>query len=166
MSSTSFHDETHRQRLSSALKAVRRLRGLKAAQVAEAMGMPLRSYEHFEGGAGRFDFAKVRQFAEATNADAFAIQASVQIGSPAFAARTAGNKLMTLLLLTLEEFDAELGDEIAGLDSATLLGEFADASKRLIVEARRRRAMAESLPGMKADGGSQQGAPNKKDPAA
>lgn len=164
MSSTSFHDATHRRRLSAALKAVRRMRGLKTSQVAEAMGMPLRSYEHFEGGGGRFDFAKVRQFAEVTNADAFAILASVQIGSPAFAARAAGNKLMTLLLLTLEEFDAELGDEIAGLDSASLLGEFSEASRRLIAEAGRRRAMAETLSGLKAGASPGHDATSRDDP--
>lgn len=143
MSSTAFHDAGHGPRLSAALKTVRRQRGLKAAEVAGAMGMPLRSYEYFESGEGRFDFAKVQQFTEVTNSDAFAILGAVFLASPAFAARAANNKIASVLLLALEAFNLDLGDDIALIDTAAALAEFNAAFARLAVEARRRRSLTD-----------------------
>lgn len=131
MRQTTFFDDDQRVRLSQTLKAVRRARGRTAAEVAAAMGMPLRSLEHFESGGGRFDFGKVRRFAEALDADPFAILMAVLIGSPAFAARAADNKLAMILLLGLEEFDRDHGDRLARLDSAGVLAEFGETYRRL-----------------------------------
>lgn len=133
-----FADESHRQGLSAALKAVRRRRGRTAAEVAEAMGMPLRSYEHFEAGQGRFDFDKVRRFAEVLEADPFAILTAVQIAAPAFAARCADNKMMLALLIRLEEFQRELGETVADLDPALTMTEIGAAFQRMEQELRRR----------------------------
>jgi transcriptional regulator with XRE-family HTH domain len=131
MTSTTFFDADHRDRLSKALKAVRRLRGVTVAETAALMSMPLRSYEHFEAGGGRFDFAKVNRFAEALDVDPFAILVSVQIGSPRFAVRAANNKLMLALLLGLEELDRDLGEGIARLDTASIIAAFGEAWRRL-----------------------------------
>lgn len=109
------------------------------------MGMPLRSYEHFEAGRGRFDFEKVKRFAEVLEADPFAILIAVQIGSPAFAARCADNKTALALLIRLEEFDREAGEGIADLDAALVFSEVGEAFQRLTAEIRRRARM----PGLK-----------------
>ncbi|WP_164511834.1 helix-turn-helix domain-containing protein [Brevundimonas fluminis] len=138
-----FADESHRQGLSAALKAVRRRRGRTAAEVAEVMGMPLRSYEHFEAGQGRFDFDKVRRFAEVLEADPFAILTAVQIAAPAFAARCADNKMMLALLIRLEEFQRELGETVADLDPALVLAELGEAFGRMDRELRRRARLEE-----------------------
>lgn len=133
-----FADESHRQALSAALKAVRRRRGRTAAEVAEALAMPLRSYEHFEAGGGRFDFDKVRRFAEVLEADPFAILTAVQIGAPAFAARCADNKMMLALLIRLEEFQRDLGEAVADLDPALVMTEIGGAFHRIERELQRR----------------------------
>lgn len=133
-----FSGPQHRQGLSAALKAVRRRRGRTAQDVAAAMGMPLRSYEHFEAGRGRFDFDKVQRFANALEADPFAILTAVQIGAPAFAARCADNKAMLALLLTLEEFQREAGDTVSDMDAALVMTEMGEAFARVRRELRRR----------------------------
>lgn len=102
-------------RLSQVLKALRRLRGKRPAEVACAMGMPLRSYEHFEAGRGRLNLARLQAFAEATDTDGMAILASLILDSPDFAVRCADNKLMTVLMMTLGDFDARVGNGLSRL---------------------------------------------------
>lgn len=133
MTGTRFFVEDHRRGLSQALKAVRRLRQRTAADVAAAMGLPLRSYQHFEAGAGRFDFEKVLAFAEALDADPFGILAAVQIGSPRFAARVADNKMMMALMMRLEEFDQTQGDALSRIGPAEAMAEIGEAFRRLEV---------------------------------
>lgn len=126
-----FFDDLQGQRLARTLKAVRRLRGMTAADAAREMGMPLRSYEHFESGAGRFDFLKVRRFAEVMDADPFAILIAVMIESPRFAVASAGNKAATALLVAIEQLDRDLGDRLAQVDTAALMAEVGEAFQRL-----------------------------------
>ena len=73
--------------LAQILRAIRRRRGLTASDVALAMNMPRRSYEHFESGVGMLNVARVHQFAKAADADAYAILAALDFRSPAFALR-------------------------------------------------------------------------------
>ena len=138
MPSTTFNDAVHPRRLAAALKALRHARGLKAMEVAQAMEMAPRSYERFEAGEGRFDFARVRRFAEIVGVEPFAILFSVLIGSPRFAVRAGHNMLSPLMLLALEEFDADAGDGIASLDGATILRVFGEAFATLREEISRR----------------------------
>jgi transcriptional regulator with XRE-family HTH domain len=74
--------------LSEALKAVRRHRGLLAQDVAKAMNMPLRTYQHFESGRARINLDHIVRFANATNSDPLAILVSVWTGSAPFARLT------------------------------------------------------------------------------
>jgi hypothetical protein len=110
--------------LAQALKAVRRRRGLRPADVARLMGMPLRSYEHFEAGRGRLNRERVHQFASVLDADPYAILTAVEIGSPEFAVRCADNKLATIVTMALQDFDLAAGDAIAQLDAQTLTSGF------------------------------------------
>jgi transcriptional regulator with XRE-family HTH domain len=127
-----------RASLSEILKALRRHRGLRTVEVAAAMGMPIRSYEHFESGAGRLNRERVHQFAEAIDVDPFGIFAAIAIGSPDFAIRCADNKLMTILLMALSDFDISAGDEIPRLEASTLIAIFTRAFEELKAQAQAR----------------------------
>ncbi|WP_187149077.1 helix-turn-helix domain-containing protein [Phenylobacterium zucineum] len=126
------------------LKALRRQRGLKAADVAGRMGMPLRSYEHFESGKGRIDVERIHQFAEVLDVDPYGIVLGLELASPSFALRCADNKAGTILLLALQDFDAGIGDELRALDPHTLMRHLTEAFDLLGQRARVRRVEVEA----------------------
>jgi transcriptional regulator with XRE-family HTH domain len=129
--------------LSRILKALRRLRGLRPIDVANAMKMKPRSYEYFESGKARLNVDRVHQVAKILNADPYAILAAIDIGSPAFALRTVENKMGTLWLMALLEFDATAQDDIARLAPAVLIASFTKMFDELLFLARERDASAE-----------------------
>ena len=131
--------------LSQTLRAVRRRAGLRAADVAQRMGMPLRSYEHFEAGGRRVNLERIHEFAAATGADALAILASILMGSPAFAVRSSRNKMMLTLMLALQEFDGDAGDDMELLETGVCLAAFSEMFGQLAHEVRRRRQMADDV---------------------
>lgn len=108
----------------AALKAVRRLRGLSAEAVASGMNLRLRTYERFEAGQGRLNLDYIHRFCAVTDSDPHGLLAAIAIGSPAFAARTAGNKMATILVILLQQFDERTGDRIGDLDARTLISAF------------------------------------------
>ena len=110
--------------LKAALRSIRQKRRLRTVDIADRMNMPLRSFEHFEAGAGRVNLEHVHRFARATDSDAHALIACLALGSPAFALRCADNKLMTILMVALQELDRDHGDAIAALDVRTLVSAF------------------------------------------
>jgi transcriptional regulator with XRE-family HTH domain len=126
------------------LKSVRRRRGLRPAQVAACMGMPLRSYEHFEGGNGRLNLDRIRQFAAATNSDPYGIVLGLILDAPELALRCMDNKLPTIAVMALQQFDARAGDDLARLDARTLIRAFEQLFAELTVEARRRGGFLDS----------------------
>lgn len=130
--------------LTQALRAVRRLRGLSAAEVARAMNLPRRSYEHFEAGGGRLNIARVQAFAAVTHSDAYAILAAVFLNAPEFARRSADNKLATILLMALQDFQAAAGEDLARLAPQALISAFEEMFARLGVEAQGREADVEA----------------------
>src|ERR1700761_5071871 len=134
-------DAEHRRRwLIQALKAVRRRRNKTAIEVAAAMRMAPRSYERFEAGRERLNIDRVHAFAEALGADPYGILLGVDIGSPELAARTADNKLPTILILWLQDLDAEIGDDLVQLDSETITSALGDTMNQLADIARQRAA--------------------------
>lgn len=120
--------------LSAALRLIRTHKRMKTADVAARMNMALRSYEHFEAGGGRINLERIHRFADVTDSDAFAIQASLALGSPAFALRCADNKLMTILTVALQEFDEDVGDAIADLDARTIINAFTKTLQDLALQ--------------------------------
>jgi transcriptional regulator with XRE-family HTH domain len=129
--------------LSRILKALRRLRGLRSIDVANAMGMKPRSYEYFESGKARLNVDRVHQVAKILKADPYSILAAIDIGSPAFALRTVDNWMGSLWLMALLEFDADLQDDIARLPPAELILGFTKMFDELAKLARERDASAE-----------------------
>ena len=136
--------QTQSQVLTAALRLIRKQRKLRAVDIADRMNMPLRSYEHFESGAGRINLERIHRFAEVTNSDAHAILAALAIGSPAFALRCADNKLATIIAVVLQEFDEEAGDAIADLDARTIINAFTKTLKDLADQSVRKDAEAEA----------------------
>lgn len=107
--------------LSVIVKAVRFERRLKAADVAERMGIGLRTYEEFEAGRGGLDLEKVRLFGLATNSDAVAITLGLLFGTKETALRGLDNKASTILWIALQEFEGEVGDQVAVIPGSYFL---------------------------------------------
>lgn len=116
--------QSQSETLSSGLRLIRAHRRMKAGEVAERMNMAQRSYEHFEAGAGRVNLERIHRFAEATDSDPYAIEASLSLGSPEFALRCADNKMMTVVMVALQDFNQDHGEVAAALDVRTLINAF------------------------------------------
>ena len=117
---------------------------MRPSELARALEMPLRSYEHFEAGRGRVTLEKITKFAEATNSDPLAIAASVPLKSPEFALFSADNKLMTILMIAVAELLEELGEDIVYLEPRTLISAFTRVRKELVEHVQRRDLFAET----------------------
>ena len=132
--------------LSQALKALRRRRGLTIPQMAKAMGMAVRSYEHFESGRPQLNIDRVHKAAEVLEADPYALLAAVDMGCPAFAVRCAGNQMMALIMFAAQDFNLAVGDDILLLDPATLMQHFERVFDALAEVARQQRALLSGGP--------------------
>lgn len=133
-----------------ALKALRRLRGLRSADVAKAMNIAPRTYEEFENGKVRLNVDRVFDFARILGVDPHAILIALEIGSPRFAVNCAQNKLMMVHVTALEAFDAEVGDDLVALDPLTLMEAYS-AFYASLTELARKRMRATGIGGE--DGG-------------
>jgi transcriptional regulator with XRE-family HTH domain len=126
------------------LKAIRQRRGLRSAEVARAMGMRLRTYQHFESGRAGLDLARIRLFADAVNADEAAILIAIDIGSVDFALNCLDNKVATALLVSLQRFDRRAGRHVARLDPRSVISVFDRAFEDLAAKAMEYDAVLES----------------------
>lgn len=130
--------------LAAALRGVRRARNMRASQVAQAMGLALRTYQHFEEGAGPFDLERIRQFADATDSDPFAIVASIWLRSPQFAVRAIDSKPMVVMMLALRAFEDELAEDITLIEPRVWWGGFKRLFQDLGEHVRKRDLTAET----------------------
>jgi transcriptional regulator with XRE-family HTH domain len=130
--------------IAAAMKAIRKARRMRPSEVARALGMPLRSYEHFEAGRGKLSYERIARFAEATNSDPLAILASIPFQSPDFAVHCADNKLMTIMMIALYELHEELGEDLTYLEPRTIIGAFTRVGKELSEHVRKRDLFAET----------------------
>lgn len=131
--------------LPTILKALRRLRGMRAVEMAASLNMPLRSYEHFESGRGRLNVERIHQAAALLDADPFAVLAALEFSSPEFAVRCADSKLMLILMLLLQDLDSRLQDKLEHLDAATLIEVFTRLFEELATIAEARAAAIAAL---------------------
>ena len=97
--------------LGAALRGIRKARGLRTSQVADAVGLPLRTYQRLEEGSGRFELERIKLFADFTDSDPFAIVASIWLQSPEFAIRSIDTKPLVVFTLALREFHEDLRDD-------------------------------------------------------
>ena len=137
-------DEKNAALLSAAMRAIRLDRRLRTSEVARALDMPLRTYEHFEAGRGKMTYDKIVRFAQATNSDPVAILLTIPLKSPEFALRCADNKLMTILTIALGELNEELGNDIEFIEPGTLIGVFTRVVKDLTNHVANRDLFAET----------------------
>jgi len=131
MSSERPTPEAWSRHLAAALRAIRRSRGLGIAQMAALMEMDRRNYANFEAGKGRLNLERVLRFAEVTDSDPWAILAGVLMGSPRLARGAADNKLVTVFLILLAEFEGQSGEAIRTLDTAEAVSAFREAFRTL-----------------------------------
>ena len=96
--------------LSETLKLVRQRRGLSASDVAQRMGMPLRTYHHFEGGYAQLDVERIRRFADATDSDPHAILTAVLLGAPSGPTRVIS---IAAYQAAFEEYDYSMASAVA-----------------------------------------------------
>ncbi|MGA0599301.1 helix-turn-helix domain-containing protein [Caulobacter sp. KR2-114] len=99
--------------LSTIIKTIRLERRMKSVEVAQRMGIALRTYEDFEAGRGSLDLEKVRMFGLATDTDAAAITFGLLFGSKETALRAMDNKFSSILWVALQEFEKEAGEQIS-----------------------------------------------------
>jgi transcriptional regulator with XRE-family HTH domain len=137
-------DLGHTGIVAAAIKAIRKDRRMRPTEVARAMNMPLRSYEHFESGRGHLTYDRITRFAEVTNSDPLAIIASIPLNSPEFAVNCADNKLVTIMMVAMAELNEELGEDIVYLEPRTIIGAFTRVCKELVEHVRKRDVFAET----------------------
>jgi transcriptional regulator with XRE-family HTH domain len=118
-------DETARRKLlAEAVRAVRLYRRMTVAEVAEKMAMPLRTYQHLEAGGGRLSLETIFAFADATDSDGMALALAVLLRAPELAVWSADNKLVTIMMITLQDFRKKAGRDMAGLRPQQLISAF------------------------------------------
>ncbi len=110
--------------LSQILKAIRRRRGLRSSEVARSIGMALRSYQHFESARGREDGPTIHAFAEAVDADGYAILLALDMKSADFAVDCLDNKFTSVMVLAVRRFRKKSGRDLARLDPRSVIGAF------------------------------------------
>jgi transcriptional regulator with XRE-family HTH domain len=79
--------------LSRILKLVRKERRMTGQEVADGMGIALRTYQDFEAGRGELDLRKLRLFARATRSDPVSLQLALFFKQPEVALFTLDSKL-------------------------------------------------------------------------
>jgi len=114
-----------------AVKGIRRKRDLKAHEVAQRMGLPVRTYELFETGGGSLSSDRIRKFAEATDSDPFALVLSVVFGDAEFAISCANAKLAMIIVMLLGEFFEEHSSDLRFLDPTAFIKAFRRAFDEL-----------------------------------
>lgn len=129
--STDTEDNQRSKLLSRALRAVRAIRNVKPRALAEALGLSLRGYQHFEAGGGQLNVDHVMAFAQASDADPIGILTAVQIGKPEFAAWVAQNKAMIAFMITLQEFAEDTGEAMSRLETTTWVSAYREMFKGL-----------------------------------
>jgi len=129
--------------LGQALKLLRKLRRRRPGEMADLIGISRRSYEYFEAGRGPLNVERVHRFAQILDVDPFAILAAMEIRSPQFAVRCAEHKLMTVMMVAVQEFDASAGDEIGRLNAAAIISGLTRVFDALAKEAREGDAFAQ-----------------------
>lgn len=125
-------------RLARLLKALRRRRGLTASEVARRMGMKQRTYELFEAGGGALRLERVQKFADATGSDPYAILMALAFEDEELALRCADNKLMTAIMMSVQDFSRDAGADLSRLDARLAMQVFDAACAWLVSEAQAR----------------------------
>ncbi len=115
-------DEEDALLLGAAMRLIRKLRRMRPSEVATAMGIPVRTYEHLEAGRGRVTYGRMRLFAEATDCDVVALGAAIQLKDPLIALHCADTKSFHVWLVALGELHEKLGPDLSLIETRTMIG--------------------------------------------
>ena len=129
-------------RLSPTLKAIRRKRRLSVVELARRMGLPRRTYSHFEAGKGAFKLDRVLAFAHATESDPYALMLGLVAEAPALAVHLSDNKLLAAFVILMRELDRDFGEDLSLIETSTGMSAFSAAIKILAEAAVARRDSA------------------------
>lgn len=108
--------------LGAAMRLIRTHRRMRPAEIAAEMGIPIRTYEHLEAGRARVTYDRMSRFAAATDCDAAALSAAIQLRDPNIALHCADTKLMSVLLMAFGELNEKLGPDLALIETRTMIG--------------------------------------------
>ena len=132
MSDSSPDALLRRAMVARTLKAIRKRRGLTAAAVADALGMKLRTFQHFEAGhEEKINVERIYAVAEVLEVDALSILIAMELEAPDFAVNTADNSLVSVILLGLRDLNEAHGRKLARVDTRTLISVFRKAFDEL-----------------------------------
>jgi transcriptional regulator with XRE-family HTH domain len=117
--------------LTDSLRAIRKRRDKSAQEVADAMGMPLRTYQQFEAGRGPLTHERIFGFADATDCDPFALLLGAILQRPELALDCADTKFCLIMMMSLDNFLEDRGSDLLYLDPPNAAGGFERLFKEL-----------------------------------
>ena len=173
MSNKDAEDKKRSKLLSRALRAVRAIRKADSRDLAKALGLSLRGYQHFEAGGGQLNVDHVMRFSAKIDCDPVGVLSAVQIGKPEFAAWVAQNKAMIAFMMTLQEFAEDTGEAMARLETTTWVSAYQEmfkglSEKALAAKAQNDAWMAENATRLglstRRSGTDEEGPDNRTDP--
>ena len=107
------------------------------------MGLSPRSYQLFEAGRSHLHLLpRIRTFARATDSDPHAIVAAMVLDAPDLALHSLDNKLVSVLMVAIQRFDARLGSGLARFEAGRLIATFRKAFDDLEADLRARDSAA------------------------
>ncbi|GEM_PF-415696 len=118
--------------LPGVLRTLRQRRRLSAAEVADGMGLPVRTYQNFEAELSGASPARFHTFAKVTDCDAMALILCAGGADPALALACADNKAVSIAVGAIEDLYESLGSEVSTLTAAGLIGAFDHARELLL----------------------------------
>ena len=127
--------EAPRQALTTALRRLRRSRGLRARDVALAMGLPLRTYVHFEAGGSQASPERLRRFAGVIDCDYAALLLCAGGLDAELVLASADNKAVSVAVAAVDELHASLPGVFARLSGPDLACAFDRVSRHLQITA-------------------------------
>lgn len=136
MSGKDAEDRKRSKLLSRALRAVRAIRKADSRDLATALGLSLRGYQHFEAGGGQLNIDHIMRFSRQIDCDPIGVLSAVQIGKPEFAAYVAQNKAMIAYMIALQEFVEDTGEAITRLETTTWVSAYREMFKGLSEKAK------------------------------
>lgn len=97
---------------------------MTAPAVAEAMGLPRRTYYSFEAGKGPLSLVKIWSFAEVIDCDPMGIVLALVMGEPEVALRFMENKGASIWVGSFKVFNERVGDRMTNIGASTLIEAF------------------------------------------
>jgi hypothetical protein len=109
-----------------AVRAIRLDRRMRPSEVARLMDIPLRTYEHLEGGRARV-----------------ALMTCVPLRDPLFALHCADNRAAGVMMMALAELHEKLGPDMSLIDIKTMIGAVTKVCRELEEHIQKRDLFAE-----------------------